>query len=188
MGLPYAMARSPALRSLSGAALKVWVELRCRFNGRNNGQISLGWDEAARLLGLGKSTVGRVFAELEAKGFIVMTKRGHWYGRQATTWAKDSNRFSRQDPALIQAVGKAHLWWDWIKSGEVKSLSGIARREGIDKAQVTRWLRLAFLSPTLVRQIRAGAHPTSLTIETLTRQVDLPTNWQEQEDLVAALD
>ncbi len=53
---------------------------------------------------------------------------------------------------------------------------------------VTRWLRLAFLSPTLVRQIRAGAHPTSLTIESLTRQVDLPTDWQEQEALVAALD
>jgi hypothetical protein len=100
---------------------------------------------------------------------------------------EDSNTFSRQDPALIQAVGKAHLWWGWIKSGEVKSLSNIARREGIDKAQVTRWLRLAFLSPTLVRQIRAGAHPASLTIESLTRQVDLPTNWQEQEALVAAL-
>ncbi len=101
---------------------------------------------------------------------------------------EDSNTFSRQDPALIQAVAKAHLWWGWIKGGEVKSLSEIARREDIDKAQVTRWLRLAFLSPTLVRQIRAGAHPTSLTIETLTRQVNLPTIWQEQEALVAALD
>jgi hypothetical protein len=100
----------------------------------------------------------------------------------------DSNAFNRQDPALIQAVAKAHLWWEWIKDGDVKSLSEIATREGIDKAQVTRWLRLAFLSPTLVRQIRAGAHPTSLTIESLTRQVDLPTNWQEQEALVAALD
>ncbi len=70
----------------------------------------------------------------------------------------------------------------------MKSLSEIATRESIDKAQVTRWLRLAFLSPTLVRQIRAGDHPSNLTIETLTRQVDLPTNWQEQEALVAALD
>ena len=101
---------------------------------------------------------------------------------------EDSNRFSRQDPALIQAVAKAHLWWDWVNKGEVKSLTEIANREDIDKAQVTRWLRLAFLSPTLVRQIRAGTQPTSLTIESLTRQVDLPTNWQEQEALVAALD
>jgi hypothetical protein len=100
----------------------------------------------------------------------------------------DSSRFSRQDPALIQAVAKAHLWWDWIKKGEVKSLTEIARLEGIDKAQVTRWLQLAFLSPTLVRQIRAGAHSSNLTIQSLTRQIDLPTNWQEQEALVAALD
>jgi len=101
---------------------------------------------------------------------------------------EDSNALCRQDPALIQAIAKAHLWWDWIKKGEVKSLSEIATREGIDKAQVTRWLRLAFLSPALVRKIRAGVHPSNLTIETLTGQVDLPTNWQEQEALVAALD
>ncbi len=100
---------------------------------------------------------------------------------------EDTSRFSRQDPALIQAIAKAHLWWAWLKAGDVESLSDIARREGIDKAQVTRWLRLAFLSPTLVRQIRAGAHPSNLTIETLTRQVDLPTNWQEQEALFASL-
>ena len=101
---------------------------------------------------------------------------------------EDRNTFSRQDPALMQAVAKAHLWWESIKDGDVKSLSEIAKREGIDKAQVTRWLRLAFLSPTLVRQIRAGAHPTSLTIEALTRQADLPTLWQEQDALVAAID
>ncbi len=89
---------------------------------------------------------------------------------------EDRKAFNHQDPALIQAVAKAHLWWEWIKEGDVNSLSEIAKREGIDKAQVTRWLRLAFLPPTLVRQIRAGAHPTSLTIESLTHQVDLPTN------------
>ncbi len=33
----------------------------------------------------------------------------------------------------------------------------------------------------------AGTHPTSLTIETLMRQFDLPIIWQEQEALVASL-
>ena len=100
---------------------------------------------------------------------------------------EDSNAFSRHDPALFHAVAKAHLWWDWIRKGEVESLSKISRREGIDKAQVTRWLRLAFLSPTLVRKIRAGSHPTSMTIETLTRDLDLPILWQDQEALVVSL-
>jgi DNA invertase Pin-like site-specific DNA recombinase len=101
---------------------------------------------------------------------------------------EDANTFGRRDPTLIQAIAKAHLWWQWITAGEVASLSEIARREGIDKAQVTRWLRLAFLSPTLVRRIQVGSHPTNLTIETLTRQAELPKVWQEQEALIAVLD
>ena len=81
------MACCEAWRSLSGPAVKVWIELRSRYNGNNNGDLSLSWDEGARLLGLGKATVGRAFQDLEARGFIVMTKRGQWYGRMATTWA-----------------------------------------------------------------------------------------------------
>src|SRR5215469_6637573 len=85
-GLFYAMARSLAFRSLSGAALKVFLEVRTRFNGGNNGDLSLSLDEAARLLGIGKGTAQRAFAELTEKGFIAMTKKGQWYGRRATTW------------------------------------------------------------------------------------------------------
>ena len=98
---------------------------------------------------------------------------------------EDSSRFSRQDPALIQAVAKAHLWWDWVNKGEVKSLTEIARREGIDKPKVTRLLRLAFLSPRLVRRILEGEQPVGVTVKTLTREHDLPRLWQEQEALVA---
>jgi hypothetical protein len=85
-GLSYTMARSPAFRMLSGAALKVFIELRTRFNGGNNGDLSMSMDEAARLLGIGKATAQRAFAELEEKGFLRMTRLGRWIGRQATTW------------------------------------------------------------------------------------------------------
>ena len=85
--LPYGVAQSAAWRSMSGPAVKVWVELRCRFNGSNNGRLTLSLDEAARLLGIGKATAQRAFAELEAKGFIRVTRRGRWYGRRATEWA-----------------------------------------------------------------------------------------------------
>jgi predicted ArsR family transcriptional regulator len=43
-------------------------------------------DEAARLLGIGKGTAQRAFAELQEKGFLRMTRKGQWYGRRATTW------------------------------------------------------------------------------------------------------
>ena len=98
----------------------------------------------------------------------------------------DSNRFGRQDPALIQAVAKAHLWREWIKDGEVKSLTEIARCEGIDKPKVTRLLRLAFLSPNLAHRIRNGEQPVGVTMKTLTREHDLPLLWEEQEAFVAS--
>ena len=84
--LPYSMLHHTAWRSLSGPAVKVWLELRSRYNGSNNGKIHLSMREAAELLGLSKSTVQRAYEELEAKGFIIMHKQGHWYGRLAHEW------------------------------------------------------------------------------------------------------
>ena len=84
--LPYVMLQSDAWRHLSGSAAKVWLEIRTRFNGGNNGKLSLFLDEGSRLLGLGKATVDRALKELQEKGFLEMTKRGQWYGRKATLW------------------------------------------------------------------------------------------------------
>jgi DNA-binding transcriptional ArsR family regulator len=84
--IPYFTTKSDVFRSLTGSALKVWIELRCRFNGGNNGELSLSMDEGARLLGMSKSTVQRAFGELEDKGFLKLKKRGQWYGRMATEW------------------------------------------------------------------------------------------------------
>lgn len=85
-GLSYSMAHSAAFRSLSGGALKVLVELRCRFSGANNGKLFLSYQEAADLLGIGKSTAARAFRELAEKGFIRLSTPGHFYGRRATEW------------------------------------------------------------------------------------------------------
>lgn len=97
--IPYAMARSTAFRSLNGNALKVWIELRSRFNGRNNGDLTLSLDEAARILGIGKATAQRAFAELKEKGFLKMVKLGSWYGRRATTWAVTDRSYQGHAPS-----------------------------------------------------------------------------------------
>jgi hypothetical protein len=85
--MPYNTLHSPAWRSLSGPAVKVWFELRSRFHGGNNGRLILSYEEAAGLLGLGKSTVKRALDELQDKGFIVCVRQGKWYGRLASEWA-----------------------------------------------------------------------------------------------------
>lgn len=84
--LTYAMLKSEAWRTLSGPAAKVWLEVRSRYNGSNNGKLSLSLDEAAGLLRLGKATVMRAFAELQTHGLLALTERGQWYGRKASRW------------------------------------------------------------------------------------------------------
>ncbi len=115
LGISYVMAHSPAFRSLSGAALKVWIELRTRFNGRNNGRITLSWDEAALILHMSKTTVGRAFDELEEKGFIVMTKRGQWFGRMASEWAVTDRQLDGHMPT--------NAWKKWCDPPKPKKQS-----------------------------------------------------------------
>jgi hypothetical protein len=87
VNLPYAMLLSRAWLSLSGSAARLWLLLRTRFNGGNNGKLTLSLEEAANLLHMSKATVFAAFAELEEKGFVVCAKRGQWYGRLASEWA-----------------------------------------------------------------------------------------------------
>lgn len=81
--ISYKMAQTQAFRSLKGTTVKVWIELRIRYNGHNNGLVSLSLREAASLLGMSQSTAQRALTELEEKGFIKRRTRGSWYGRKA---------------------------------------------------------------------------------------------------------
>ncbi|PHO03019.1 helix-turn-helix domain-containing protein [Rhodobacteraceae bacterium 4F10] len=84
--LPYAQLRSEAWRSLSGAAVRLWLELHTRYNGSNNGALTLSYAEAGELLGMGKATVQRAYRELVEHGFLALEKEGNWYRRKAHEW------------------------------------------------------------------------------------------------------
>jgi predicted transcriptional regulator len=84
--LPYGLLKSDAWRNLSGAAVKIFLELHTRFNGSNNGTLRLSYAEAAEALGMGKATVQRGFQDLQDKGFVVLVQKGNWYHRQAHEW------------------------------------------------------------------------------------------------------
>lgn len=114
--LPYALLKSKAWRSLSGAAVKVFFELHTRFNGGNNGQVRLSMNEAADALGMGKATVQRAFKELEEKGFIALTTPGDWYHRRAHEWRLT-------DKPMQTAKGKTPATNDW-KSWSQKTERG----------------------------------------------------------------
>lgn len=84
--LPYAQLKSDAWRSLSGSAVRLWLELHTRYNGGNNGKLILSFAEAGEVLGLGKATVQRAYAELTDKGFLALEQNGNFYNRRAHLW------------------------------------------------------------------------------------------------------
>src|ERR1700693_2717212 len=78
-------------------------------------------------------------------------------------------------------VVRARRWADDFISGKVRSVGDLARREGIDGRSVRRLIPLGFLSPRIIEAIAEGRQPVDLTLEALTRRIDLPLLWSAQE-------
>jgi DNA-binding transcriptional MocR family regulator len=62
--------RSAAFRSLTPNAVRLLLELKMLFNGRNNGTLFLSVREAARRIGVGKNQAAQAFADLRDRGFL----------------------------------------------------------------------------------------------------------------------
>ena len=90
--------KMPAWMALSCQERAVYVELEQRFNGSNNGEISFSVREAAAATNIAKDTAGKVFHELEAKGFIRRNVCGsfNWKLRHATTWILTKHQMGDQ--------------------------------------------------------------------------------------------
>jgi hypothetical protein len=71
---------SAAYRDLSGNARSIYIEIKRRYNGSNNGFIVYSVRQAADALKIGKTTAAKAFRELISHGFIVAEQRGafHW--------------------------------------------------------------------------------------------------------------
>lgn len=103
----YELLKSDAFRSLSGPAVKVFFELRSRFNGHNNGKITLSLDECKKLLAMGKPTAQRAFKDLQAKGFVRLAVLGRWYGRKASEWELTTEKRDGHPPTNEWRLWKA---------------------------------------------------------------------------------
>ena len=88
--LPEHLQASEAWASLKPGPRALYVELKRRFNGNNNGRIVLSYRDSAVAINVSRNTVGAYFAELEERGLIAMT-RAPFLGPsgvgQASLWA-----------------------------------------------------------------------------------------------------
>src|ERR1035441_3139174 len=88
------------------------------------------------------------------------------------------------DLALMKAMARGRLWSDDLLAGRVESVAVIAKREGVLPNYVRRLIRLAFLAPTIIEAIATGHQPPELTAKALTKRIELPLIWSEQERAV----
>ena len=86
----------------------------------------------------------------------------------------------KTDPSLLKAIARGRKWFNELASGRAVFTREIAAREGVNERFVRRLIPLAFLSPAIVQAIAEGRHPADLTGEALTRGIDVPVGWAEQ--------
>lgn len=88
--LPEWLQKTGAWATMPPGPRALYIELKRRYNGANNGQIFLSHRDAAVALAVHRNTVGGWFKELERRGFIQMTRAPHLgpsgVGR-SSTWA-----------------------------------------------------------------------------------------------------
>ena len=108
-------------------------------------------------------------------------------GRKVVIPAAAGDKMPEHDAPILTALSRAFHWQRLIDEGIVKSGSDIARQEGLNQSTVNELLRLALLSPDVVRSILDGHQPKTLSLIWLKNNL-LPPDWDEQHALVDGFD
>ena len=108
-------------------------------------------------------------------------------GRKVVVPAAAGDKMPEHDAPILTALSRAFHWQRLIDEGIVKSGSDIARQEGLNQSTVNELLRLALLSPAVVRNILDGRQPKTLSLIWLKNNL-LPTDWDEQHALFDGFD
>lgn len=80
--------------------------------------------------------------------------------------------------AVVQALARAFSWAAILESGQVQSISELARNLEVDGSYVTRILKLTTLTPDIVEAIINGEEPDGISLARLIRS--FPEEWSRQ--------
>jgi len=81
--------------------------------------------------------------------------------------------------SILKAFAKAFVWMKMIDEGKVTSLSQLAEEVGLERHYVIHTLRLATLSPRIIRAALSGELPDGFSLQKV-RKVETD-DWEEQE-------
>ena len=85
----------------------------------------------------------------------------------------------QRDTTLINAIARSHVWMKTWRAGT--SLADIASSIGWTPSPLRQRMKLAFLSPAIVKAILDGRQPADLSLEKILRS-NLPLDWDRQAD------
>jgi hypothetical protein len=85
------------------------------------------------------------------------------------------------DPALIRLIARSHIYMRALTDGSGTTIAELAQREQLDVSDLSRILKLAYLTPPIVEAILKGKHPPELTPHQLMRASELSLEWQQQQ-------
>jgi DNA-binding transcriptional MocR family regulator len=108
-----------AWASLKPGPRALYIELKRRFNGTNNGDIFLSHRDAALALGVNRNTVGAYFYDLADRGFIRLVTAPHLGPAGvgiASKWALEEEATRDGRPAQ-----KAFIGWRKIQNPRTKN-------------------------------------------------------------------
>ena len=83
------------------------------------------------------------------------------------------------DNTMVKVVARGMRWQRLLFDGTYDTIEDLAAGEKINASYVSRLLRLANLSPTVVQTIMDGKHPAWLTMKEL--MIPFPMDWRQQE-------
>lgn len=90
-----------------------------------------------------------------------------------------ARREATLDNAMVKVIARGFRWQRLLVDGTYATIEDMAAAEKINPSYVSRVMRLAYLSPTIVEAILDGRHPAHLTLADL--MVVFPLDWTAQE-------
>lgn len=72
-----------------------------------------------------------------------------------------------QDPHILRAIGRAWAWRRRMEAGEFSTVDDLAAALKLGDRHVNRLLRLAYLSPEVLKRMACGREATTLSLRDL---------------------
>lgn len=85
-----------------------------------------------------------------------------------------------QDPHILRAIGRAWAWRRRMEAGEFSTVDDLAAALKLGDRHVSRLLRLAYLSPEVLKRLACGRELASISLHDLCFLAGIP--WERQAE------